>query len=65
MFIILILILIIFSIFLSLVSLIWGGGEGQKRCIMGNAKLTNTGQPAHVHKLRDTTQGSDAFYCVS
>lgn len=64
MFIILILILIIFIIFLSLVSLIWGG-EGQKRCIMGNAKLTNTGQPAHVHKLRDTMQGSDAFYCVS
>ena len=28
-------------------------------------KLTNTGQPAHVHKLRDSMQGSDAFYCVS
>ena len=64
MLIILILILIIFF-FLSLVSLIGGGGGGQKRCIMGNAKLTNTGQPAHVHKLRDTMQGSDAFYCVS
>ena len=63
MLIILIPILIIFIFFLSLVSLI--GGGGQKRCIMGNAKLTNTGQPAHVHKLRDTMQGSDAFYCVS
>lgn len=41
------------------------GGGGQKRCIMGTAKLTNTGQPAHVYKLRDTMQGSDALYCVS
>ena len=53
----------IYYFFLSLISLIWGGG--QKRCIMGTAKLTNTGQPAHVYKLRDTMQGSDALYCVS
>ena len=43
------------------------GGGGQNRFILCNAKLTNTGQPAHVHnyKLGDTMPESDAFYCVS